>query len=204
MQVARRTAPTRLSCVVDAEGDLQGVQRLPGSRRPWKRAIIAAAGFPGMSRGMRKFTVSAAQSVSTKNPSRSEQEPHRRRRLTAPAGSAQLFGAEVQEHLLPVRDTATPPAARTGRPGVGPAGECLVLYWYQSTLSVDRDHRDVVEHHLLQLLHDLVLLRLVGRGAVLRRSALSDGRVRSSAPSWTAAFSPSGAEFFVYRSCRSS
>jgi len=36
---------------------------------PWKRVIIASAALPGMRRGMKKFSVIAAQSVTTKNPS---------------------------------------------------------------------------------------------------------------------------------------
>ena len=36
--------------------------------RPWNLAIIAMAGFPGIIRGRKKFSVTAAQSVSRKNP----------------------------------------------------------------------------------------------------------------------------------------
>src|SRR6202012_4900307 len=38
--------------------------------RPWNLAIIAMAGFPGISRGRKKFSVTAAHSVTTKNPAR--------------------------------------------------------------------------------------------------------------------------------------
>ena len=41
-----------------------------GLIRPLNLDIIASAGLPGMSRGMKKLIVSAAHSVTTKNPSR--------------------------------------------------------------------------------------------------------------------------------------
>ena len=41
-----------------------------GFTRPLKRDIIASAGLPGISRGMKKFRVSAAQRVTKKKPSR--------------------------------------------------------------------------------------------------------------------------------------
>ena len=36
---------------------------------PWKRAIIASAGFPGISRGRKKLIVIATHKVATKKPS---------------------------------------------------------------------------------------------------------------------------------------
>ena len=41
-----------------------------GFTRPWNRAIIAEAGSPGISLGMMKLTVTAAQRVSAKKPNR--------------------------------------------------------------------------------------------------------------------------------------
>ena len=41
-----------------------------GLMRPWNLAIIATAGLPGIRRGMKKLTVSAAQRVRSKNPQR--------------------------------------------------------------------------------------------------------------------------------------
>ena len=41
-----------------------------GLIRPWNLAIIATAGLPGMRRGMKKLTVSAAHRVSNRNPHR--------------------------------------------------------------------------------------------------------------------------------------
>jgi hypothetical protein len=40
----------------------------PPLRWPWNLAIIATAGFPGISLGSRKLIVSAAQRVTRKNP----------------------------------------------------------------------------------------------------------------------------------------
>ena len=45
-------------------------------RRPWNFATIARAGLPGISRGRKKFSVTAAQSVSRKNPARAQYETH--------------------------------------------------------------------------------------------------------------------------------
>src|SRR3954451_12537757 len=87
-----------------------------GFSRPWKRAIIALAGSPGISRGMKKLTVIADQRVRAKNPSRctrnlmddlswSTASPS----LSGPghaavSSSALLRGSEVQDHLLDVRE----------------------------------------------------------------------------------------------------
>src|ERR1043165_2173526 len=49
-----------------------------GLIRPWNLAIIATAGLPGISRGMKKLTVRAAHRVSNKNPHRRSRNLMRR------------------------------------------------------------------------------------------------------------------------------
>ena len=44
--------------------------KLAGLRWPWNLAIMAMAGFPGISRGMKKLNVMAAHSATSKNPIR--------------------------------------------------------------------------------------------------------------------------------------
>src|ERR1700760_1646277 len=63
--------------------------------RPWNLAIMARAGFPGIIRGRKKLSVTAAQRVSTKNPAR------RRANLMA-ARPPPLLGRQVQQHLAHV------------------------------------------------------------------------------------------------------
>src|SRR5690349_3228271 len=78
-----------------------------GFSLPWKRDIIAEAGSPGMSRGMKKLTVIAAQRVSTKKPSRCSRYLMTDPSCSLPAaipGGALLLGRQVQEDLLLVRD----------------------------------------------------------------------------------------------------
>src|SRR5205085_4595091 len=67
-----------------------------GFTRPLKRDIIAITAFPGMRRGMRKFNVTAAHSVTTKNPSRRRTNLIDRAPCASPGIAALLLGREHQ------------------------------------------------------------------------------------------------------------
>src|SRR3954451_23761383 len=75
-----------------------------GFSRPWNRDIIADAGSPGISRGMKKLTVMAAHRVSTKKPSRRNRNLMTAAPSCSPGGRGSLLRREVEEHLLVVRD----------------------------------------------------------------------------------------------------
>src|SRR3954467_9122540 len=130
-----------------------------GLTRPWNRASSAVAGSPGMSRGIRKFTVTAAQRVSTKKPNRCA------RYLIAappcplsspPFPAALLRRLQMQQHLLLVRDL----------PGRGqrvrvvlrrPAGEGAGVVLVPLDALGRRDDRHVPQHGLLDGVQQLVL-----------------------------------------------
>src|SRR3982750_2188027 len=72
--------------------------RVAAESRLCVRSRSAWSGLPGMKRGMKKFSVSAAHRVTTKKPSR---------RSTYLNGCAPLLGGlgpEVQQHLLRIGD----------------------------------------------------------------------------------------------------
>ena len=106
---SRSTATGRLWWVLTPKSDLQRVQRLRVDVAV-ERAIIARAGLPGISRGMRKLIVSAAQSVRTKNPRRRNTNLIRSLQAARPT-----LGLQVQQHDAPCPGTRTRPAGRTGR-----------------------------------------------------------------------------------------
>src|SRR3954470_4858454 len=158
-----------------------------GFSRPVKRAIIALAGSPGISRGMKKLTVIAAQRVSAKNPSRCRRNlmddlpwSTASHSLSGPGHAAvgssarSVLRRKVQEHLLDVRQLP----GRRQRVRVllrGPTGERLGAVLVPLDALGRRDDRDVAEHGLLDGAQQLVLGRLVRRREVVQR--LVDRRV---------------------------
>src|SRR5438270_264637 len=149
-----------------------------GLRRPWKRVRSATSGPPGRRRGRMKLRVSAAQSVTTKNSSRRIRyripyivKPARRRSGRAAGAPPSVFTRMVsvlafvhlQEHLFPVGNV---PGRRRcigvvlRRPTRQRFGVVLV----PGDAFRHRNHRDLLEHDPLDLVHDLVLLAAV-RGA---------------------------------------
>src|SRR3954447_9051980 len=147
-----------------------------GFTRPWNRAIIALAGSPGISRGMKKFTVIAAHSVSKKNPSLCSRNLIDYLRVRTPPSrpTRSALGRQVQHDLLVVRDL--PGRGERVRVLLGrPAGEGTGVVLVPVDALRRRDHRDVTKHRLLHSVQELVLGGLVGLREVVER--LVDGRV---------------------------
>ena len=137
----RGTARTTFSFGLNPN-DGQHLSAAPAGRRAVVgRSRSASSGLPGMNRGMKKFSVSAAQRVSTKNPSR------RSRYRTTTSSSCSLsrvrflyFWADLEyrcsQHLPDVGHVVRAPAGRRGRPASASPAMSVVLYWNQSTDSV--------------------------------------------------------------------
>src|SRR5438128_632771 len=126
-----------------------------GWMRPWKRVSRATSGPPGSNRGRMKLSVSAAQSVTTKN-------SRRRTRYRTPATSLRLV--HPQQGLLPIGDVP----GRRGGVGIvlgRPAGEALRAVLVPRYALRHRDDGHLLQHDPLDLLHDLVLLTAVGGAA---------------------------------------
>src|SRR5207244_11332238 len=107
-----------------------------GFTRPLYLDIIASAALPGMRRGIRKFSVIAAHSVTTKNPSL------RRTNLTFRAPCSGSVSSTA-DHLGFRCRANTPQSGVSYAAGLANGSFCvtqpvtsLVLYWYQSTPSV--------------------------------------------------------------------
>src|SRR5579875_720421 len=136
------------------------------------RTRSACTGLPGMNRGMKKFSVNAAHRVSTKKPSRRTTNLIRHLLLASSCflrgprvASVSRSGAgrvQVQQHLLVVRHVERGwlcVRILLGRPTTDLRGVVLE--------PVDRlghrDHRNVLQHHLLDLLDDGDLAGRSGR-----------------------------------------
>src|SRR6266571_905500 len=112
------------------------------------------AALPGMRRGIKKFSVTAAQRVTMKNPSL------RRMNLMFRASCPSLhlpalaaLRLQVEEHDAPVRILVR---SRT-REGIvlqHPPVEVFGVVLVPVDALGDRDHRDLVDHHRLELLDD--------------------------------------------------
>src|SRR6516225_644259 len=98
--------------------------------RPWNFAIIAIAGFPGIIRGRKKFSVTAAQRVSRKNPARrSTNRICARHPLRVPG----LYLGARCSSSWPTSGYEYAAGRAYGLPGVTQPVKLPVLYWYQVT-----------------------------------------------------------------------
>ena len=86
-------------------------------------------------------------------------------RYSGPGPPASLLRRQAKQHLAPVGIVVR------GRKRVrvlrgGPAGERAGVVLIPGDRLGDRDHRDLLQHRQLQLVHDRLLLRLIGRARV--------------------------------------
>src|SRR5947209_3556633 len=113
---------------------------------PRNVASTASASFPGITRGMMKLTVSAAQSVTRNRP------PRRARYLIR-----SLRGVQVRQDHFVVGERVR----RGLRIGVllgHPATDLRRVVLVPVHAFGRRDQRDLIDHHLLDLVNDLLLL----------------------------------------------
>src|SRR5438270_3908882 len=139
--------------------------------RPRKRTSIASAGFPGMSRGRMKFSVSAANSVMAKNsrrlsaylmgPSLDGGAPSPARRGGGPGWSGPKDSlrrlVQVREHDLDVGQV--PRRRRRVRILLGgPAGEVLGAVLVPGHALGGRYHRHVLVQERMTLLDTVMII----------------------------------------------
>src|SRR5580704_8800459 len=119
---------------------------------PCTRPNIASAGLPGMSRGMRKFTVMAAHSAMSKKPRR------RARNLISPTQTDNrlLLWLQVQYHHAPVRHVVQA-GLRVRVRRRRETGVLVRVVLEPVDLFQDGDDRQLLHHDRLDLVGDHVL-----------------------------------------------